>query len=111
MRIDGRTRASTYVDARRATDVDALGVNGPLNRTSTTSYAQVDVILRTQNVITPFTRYNRFSNRLYNRFDNRLYRVNGVYLFRCRFAVVIAKCSRGPLFSFRGLKKNQNVIR
>jgi len=25
---------------------------------------------------TPFTRYNRLSNRLYNRFDNRLYRVN-----------------------------------
>ena len=25
---------------------------------------------------TPFTRYNRFSNRLYNRFDNRLYLVN-----------------------------------
>jgi len=25
---------------------------------------------------TPFTRYNRLSNRLYNRTDNRLYRVN-----------------------------------
>ena len=25
---------------------------------------------------TPFTRYNRLSNRFYNRFDNRLYRVN-----------------------------------
>ena len=25
---------------------------------------------------TPFTRYNRLSNRLYNRIDNRLYRVN-----------------------------------
>ena len=25
---------------------------------------------------TPFTRYNRLSNRLYNWFDNRLYRVN-----------------------------------
>jgi len=25
---------------------------------------------------TPFTRYNRLSNRLYKRFDNRLYRVN-----------------------------------
>ena len=24
---------------------------------------------------TPFTRYNRLSNRLYNRLDNRLYRV------------------------------------
>jgi len=27
-------------------------------------------------VDTPFTRYNRLSNRLYNRFDNRLYYVN-----------------------------------
>jgi len=26
---------------------------------------------------TPFTRYNRLSNRLYNRIDNRLYRVYG----------------------------------
>jgi len=25
---------------------------------------------------TPFTRYNRLSNRLFNRFDNGLYRVN-----------------------------------
>jgi len=25
---------------------------------------------------TPFTRYNRLSNRLYDRFDNRLYRIN-----------------------------------
>jgi len=26
----------------------------------------------------PFTRYNRLSNRFFNRFDNRLYRVNGI---------------------------------
>ena len=29
-----------------------------------------------KNSKTPFTRYNRLSNRLYKRFDNRLYRVN-----------------------------------
>ena len=28
-RVEGRTRASTSVDARSATDVDTLGVNGP----------------------------------------------------------------------------------
>ena len=27
---------------------------------------------------TPFTRYNRLSDRLFDRFVNRLYRVNGV---------------------------------
>jgi len=50
--------------------------------TSTTCFVSEDA---TESVIdkmqqrfpsTPFTRYNRLSNRLYNRFDNRLYRVN-----------------------------------
>ena len=42
---------------------------------------------------TPFTRFNRLSNRLFNRLDNRLYRVNGVlsvhsafFLHTCRRA-------------------------
>ena len=52
---------------------------GPQLRSESSAPQQLNCIARTiHNVLdnTPFTRYNRLSNRLYNRFDNRLYRVN-----------------------------------